>query len=65
MDRMEAEFRADRNLLQNKNDSINRVLYLDLKRERDINRNADSILRSKTQKQVEDILNKEHEKSKN
>lgn len=65
MDRMEAECRSDRNLLQSKSDSVNRILYLDLVNERRLNRSADSILRSKTQKQVEDILRKEDEKSKN
>jgi hypothetical protein len=65
MDRMEAECRIDKLLLASKNDSINRIMYMDLINERRMNRNADSILRSKTQKQVEDILSTQHEKFKN
>lgn len=64
MDRGEAECREDKMALQAKNDSINRIVILDLKRALEINRMNDSILRSKTQKQVEAILNNQDEKSK-
>lgn len=62
------ECRNDRIVLQAQKDSMSReqiILYRTIAFQREQLGNADSILRSKTQKEVEDILKKKDEKSKN